>query len=89
MHRRRIRFEGRVQGVFFRATTRRCAAGFDVTGWVRNEPDGTVLLEVQGAPDEVERFLSHHREQRPGHVERESGKDIPPVEGETGFVVAG
>ena len=89
MQRRRVRFEGRVQGVFFRATTRRCAASFDVSGWVRNEPDGSVLMEVQGEALELERFLAQHRQDRPGHVEREDSESIPPVEGETGFIVAG
>lgn len=39
---------GRVQGVFYRATARRMADQFGVTGWVRNEPDGSVRAEVQG-----------------------------------------
>lgn len=89
MERRRIRFEGRVQGVFFRATTAKAASSFDVTGWVRNEPDGSVLMEVQGEAGELERFLAHHRDVRPGRVERESSETLPPVGGETCFVVAG
>lgn len=50
-------FSGRVQGVGFRATTREIARRFPVTGWVRNEPDGSVRLEVQGEPDQVEAVL--------------------------------
>jgi acylphosphatase len=52
-----IRYTGRVQGVGFRATCRDIAKGHPVTGWVRNEPDGTVLLEAQGPPPAVESFL--------------------------------
>lgn len=57
MERRRLRFEGTVQGVGFRATSRGIASGFAVTGWVRNEPDESVLMEVQGTTDEIEGFL--------------------------------
>ncbi|HWB19653.1 MAG TPA: acylphosphatase [Phycisphaerales bacterium] len=51
-----IRFTGRVQGVGFRATTVRVARDFSVAGWVRNEPDGSVLCVAEGADDELQRF---------------------------------
>jgi acylphosphatase len=50
-------YEGNVQGVGFRWTVRDAAKGFDVTGWVRNLPDGRVELQVTGAEDEVHAFL--------------------------------
>jgi acylphosphatase len=50
-------YEGRVQGVGFRFTVRHIAKGFDVTGWVRNLPDGRVELQVTGQEDEVRAFL--------------------------------
>jgi acylphosphatase len=50
-------FRGRVQGVGFRATTRQVASRFRVTGFVRNEPDGSVLCVAEGEPSEVESFL--------------------------------
>lgn len=56
--RRAVVFSGRVQGVGFRATTRDIAAGFGVTGWVRNEADGSVMTEVQGTPDQVRDVLN-------------------------------
>jgi acylphosphatase len=54
---RRIFYTGRVQGVGFRYSTRRIAAGFDVTGTVRNLPDGRVELFLQGERGEVEAML--------------------------------
>jgi acylphosphatase len=54
---REIHYAGRVQGVGFRYTVRTLAAGFDVTGFVRNLPDGRVHLVVEGAADEIGDFL--------------------------------
>ncbi len=48
---------GRVQGVGFRYTVRQIAAGLDVTGFVRNRPDGSVQLVVEGAAEEIHRLL--------------------------------
>lgn len=56
--RRRVIYTGRVQGVGFRFTAVSVAERHAVSGWVRNRPDGTVELETQGTPAEVERFLA-------------------------------
>jgi acylphosphatase len=50
-------YDGHVQGVGFRFTVRQIAKGFDVTGWVRNLPDGRVELQVAGEQDEVRAFV--------------------------------
>ena len=50
-------YEGNVQGVGFRWTVRDAAKGFDVTGWIRNLPDGRVELQVTGEENEVQAFL--------------------------------
>jgi acylphosphatase len=76
MERKRLRFSGRVQGVGFRATARSVADRFPVTGWVRNERDGTVTLEVQGTPAQVEAFLIALRGEM-GHLI--SGEDAAAV----------
>jgi acylphosphatase len=57
-----IRYQGRVQGVGFRATTRSIARAHPVTGWVRNEADGSVSLLAEGSADDVERFLQAIRD---------------------------
>lgn len=50
-------FSGFVQGVGFRFTTRRAAAGFAVTGYVRNRSGGGVEVVAEGTRLEIEAFL--------------------------------
>lgn len=87
MVRNRIRFQGRVQGVGFRMTAAMIARHHDVTGWVRNEPDGSVSLEVQGAPHVVDAYLASVRTAMQGNIHREARNEIGVVEDETGFVI--
>ena len=56
------RITGRVQGVGFRAFITRQAQHLDVTGWVRNERDGSVGLEAEGPRAELERLLEAARQ---------------------------
>ncbi len=49
---------GRVQGVFFRATALREARQHGLNGWVRNHPDGSVEMVVEGEEGNVKDFLS-------------------------------
>ena len=49
-------YSGSVQGVGFRYTAKSAATGFEVTGTVRNLPDGRVELIAEGARDELEAF---------------------------------
>lgn len=59
--RRRALISGRVQGVFFRDTTRREAHRHGVCGWVRNLPDGRVEAEFEGERGAVEAMLAFAR----------------------------
>jgi acylphosphatase len=59
---KRIVIHGRVQGVFFRDTTRRQASARGVAGWVRNLPDGTVEALFEGDPEAVEAMVAFCRE---------------------------
>jgi len=76
-----------VQGVFFRATSREIAQRFAVTGYVRNLRDGTVELEAEGAPDQVEAFLSAVARHFRGNITRAEVSDVPPLGTERGFEV--
>ena len=55
--RRRAIVHGRVQGVFFRDSTRERANAHGVAGWVTNRPDGAVEAVLEGPPDAVQRVL--------------------------------
>ena len=57
MEQREVHYSGSVQGVGFRYTVRSLASGMAVTGFVRNLPDGSVQLVVEGEPAEIKLFL--------------------------------
>ncbi len=57
MRRLQLRFEGEVQGVGFRWTTRSVANKIGATGWVRNEWDGSVSMELQGSDEQIAEFF--------------------------------
>lgn len=64
-----ISFTGLVQGVFFRATTYDIARDYAVSGWVRNETDGSVRCVVEGERDELDRFLATVRLAKKTYIE--------------------
>ncbi len=52
-----IRVYGKVQGVFFRASALGMAERLGLKGFVRNEPDGSVLIEVEGPEEPLKKFV--------------------------------
>ncbi len=56
---------GRVQGVWFRDSCRHEAETRGVTGWARNNPDGTLEAVFEGAPDAVDAVVDFCREGPP------------------------
>lgn len=80
-------YQGRVQGVGFRATAVATAADHRVTGWVKNEPDGSVSLEAQGDAAEVTGYLDAVRERLAGYIRSAEAIEVATETGETGFKV--
>lgn len=80
-------FEGRVQGVGFRYTVKDLSRGFDVCGWVKNCPDGTVELAVMGENAEVESFIKEIAEESEvaHHIKNMTVVKIPLLENCVGF----
>jgi acylphosphatase len=86
--RRRIIASGRVQGVFFRDSTRREAQRLGVAGSTSNLPDGTVEVIAEGEEDAVDRLEAFVRG-GPGHakVDRVEVSEEEP-QGLRGFTIA-
>jgi acylphosphatase len=63
-----IKISGRVQGVFFRYSAAKAAAGLAVTGGVKNEPDGTVSMQAEGDKNSLNKFVAWCRRGPPGAV---------------------
>jgi acylphosphatase len=85
--RKRVVVHGRVQGVFFRDTTRQRASSRGVTGWVCNRGDGAVEAVFEGDPEAVESMIRFaHEGPRGADVNEVEVIDEEP-EGLTGFEV--
>jgi acylphosphatase len=85
---RQVFYEGRVQGVGFRYTVRNIAKGYEVTGWVRNLPDGRVELHACGEPAELSAFLTAVGESElNGHIRKMEQLEIPAFTGVKGFEI--
>ena len=86
-----VYYEGRVQGVGFRYSTRRLAQGYEVCGWVRNLPDGRVEMLVGGEPQEVEAFLQGIAESELGDFIRKTqtaSADVGLLASTRGFTIS-
>jgi len=53
---KRIQIKGKVQGVFFRKSTQDKAQQLGITGWIQNEPDGSVLTEIEGPSQTIQQM---------------------------------
>jgi acylphosphatase len=70
VHHETVYFSGRVQGVGFRYTTLQVAKEFEVSGWVKNLPDGRVQLEAEGTPQTVKAFVTAVEERLHGYIRK-------------------
>ena len=86
--RRRLRIEGRVQGVGFRWFVTEAANRCGVFGWVRNEKDGSVLCEAQGPQEAVDAFQAEVTAgPRWGRVDRVHSEELVPEPASDGFEI--
>lgn len=85
--RRSVRYIGHVQGVGFRATVERIALRHAVKGYVRNMPDGSVELVLEGHAEPIEAVLSEVQQRMEQYL-RDAKSDASPATGEfTGFAI--
>ncbi len=89
MHAKQVYYSGYVQGVGFRYTVKRIASGYEVTGWVKNLPDGRVELQAMSyEAQELDDFLEAVRTSSlGGNIRDEEMKDLPPLAGVRGFSI--
>ena len=83
--RKHIVFHGRVQGVGFRYTAKSLAQALDLTGWVRNDWEGTVTMEVQGSEILINKLLNGLNGEHFISIEWMDTKEIP-LEEESKFL---
>ncbi len=73
---KKVVFSGRVQGVGFRFTALNIANRYDLNGYVRNMPDGTVEMVAQGHPDDINDCIRDIQESFAGHLRDTDISDI-------------
>ena len=81
-------FTGYVQGVGFRYRAYHSANLLGLTGWVRNEPDGSVSMEVQGDPDSIDRMLKMIQKSPFIEIDRCDSREIPLIPEESSFEIS-
>ena len=86
MVRRHFIFYGSVQGVGFRYRARHAADLYRCTGWVKNEWDGSVSMELQGEEESIERVILAIEQGRYVYIENIDSRTVPVIE-ERGFAV--
>ena len=85
MIRKRIVFSGWVQGVGFRYRARHAAELLGATGWVRNEYDGSVTMEIQGTEEQIDQVLIAIRRGMYIRIDHMDSRTIPVDPDERGF----
>ena len=88
MPRRTIRVHGDVQGVYYRDSTRQQAASLGLTGFVRNEQDGSVYIEAQGEVEGIDELTQWAHDGPDGASVNDVRTDeIEPRGNESDFIV--
>ncbi len=85
MTRKHITFYGSVQGVGFRYRARHAAEMFSCTGWVKNEWDGSVVMEIQGEESAIDQVIMAIEAGRYVRIENMDSRTIELMPEERGF----
>ena len=83
--RKHIIFSGHVQGVGFRYRAKKAADLYRCTGWVRNDWNGTVTMEIQGTEAQISQVLKSIEAGKYIWIERMDETPLYPEPGERGF----
>jgi len=73
-----IIFIGRVQGVGFRFTAHRIANRHQLTGFVRNDPAGTVEMLAQGQPEDIDNCIKDLQDSFAGYIRETKIEEVSP-----------
>jgi acylphosphatase len=79
VHRCTCHFSGRVQGVGFRYTAQNIALQYNVSGYVRNLPDGRVELVMEGPDDEMDELIDGLKRKMNGYIRQVDRRVEPPT----------
>ncbi len=82
-----IRVSGRVQGVFYRASTRDKAEELGISGWVRNESDGSVYIEAEAEREKLDQLIDWCKQGPPRANVENVHYEVGEVVGFEGFEV--
>ena len=85
--RKHIKFYGRVQGVGFRYRAEKSASIYDIYGWIRNNSDGSVEMEVQGEEENIDKMIELIKQSNFIEVNVIEEKNIPLRDDEYGFII--
>jgi acylphosphatase len=82
-----IKVSGRVQGVFFRASTKAKAEELGISGYVQNEAEGEVYIEAEGEEESLEQFIAWCK--RGPELAQVTSCTVEPgvIEGHKGFII--
>ena len=83
--RRRYHFYGRVQGVGFRYEAMGIASRLSLVGWVKNENDESVVIEIEGAPNCIDSFILAIRAVPRFDIKEIKAENLPPLGIEASF----
>ena len=85
--RKHFKFMGTVQGVGFRYRAEKVASLIGVDGWVRNNDDGSVEMEVQGNEEQIDKMLETIKRGNFIEIDVIEEKNIPLRDDEYGFTI--